>query len=79
MKTHSRKIIAKKAEVHTVIESFDPATGFLIMINLVFSPTPVALSAPKTGKMVFVINEGVMLCPFSEGVATCPVNGSESS
>ena len=49
------------------------------MINLMFSPTPVALCAPKTGKLVFVVNEGVMLCPFSEGVATSPVNGAESS
>jgi hypothetical protein len=79
METHPRQVIAKEAEVHTMIEPFDPPTGFLIMVNLMFSPTPVALSAPKTGKMVFVINEGVMLCPFSEGVATCSVNGSESS
>ena len=79
MQAHPRQVFAKEAEVHTVIESFDPPTGFLIMVNLVFSSSSVALSAPKTGKMVFVINEGVMLCPFSEGVATCPVNGAESS
>ena len=62
-----------------MVEPLDPASGLLVVVNLMFGTAALSLDGPRLEKTILVKNMCVMFSPFSEDFATRTVNGSEAA
>lgn len=62
-----------------MVETFDPAPGLLIVVNVMLGSAALSLSFPETQKPVFIEHMPLVFRPFTERFAAGPVNWSETA
>jgi hypothetical protein len=73
------KVVTKRAVVHSKVEPFEPPAYFLVVIDVVFGSTAMALSLPSYQKNGFVKDRAVGLDPASDVGAGGAINRAEAA
>jgi len=79
VQAHPVKIVTKRAVVHSKVEPFEPPAYFLVVIDVVFGSTAMALSLPSYQKNGFVKDRAVGLDPASDVGAGGAINRAEAA